>query len=119
MHILLNTHSPYFLRAIQVYSAKYATGDKRNYYLSEIADNGFAYIRDVTDEINKIIEESPILGVNGRDRAFLIGLTYFQFFCMVSSISSTVLGVMADKFSHPVSVTRQLSSSLNPIPHSS
>ncbi len=54
MHILLNTHSPYFLRSIQVYSAKYEMSDICKYYLSETMDDGMAYIRDVTDDIDKI-----------------------------------------------------------------
>lgn len=53
MHILLNTHSPYFLRAIQVYSAKYKINDMCKYYLSEVKE-GKAYIDDVTDNIDKI-----------------------------------------------------------------
>ena len=35
--------NPYFLRAIQVYSAKYAIADKCKYYLSEVKDEQ-AYI---------------------------------------------------------------------------
>lgn len=35
MHILLTTHSPYFLKAIQVYSKKYEIENKCKYYLSE------------------------------------------------------------------------------------
>ena len=35
MHILLTTHSPYFLKAIQVYSKKYEIGNKCKYYMSE------------------------------------------------------------------------------------
>ena len=35
LHILLNTHSPYFLNAIEVYSAKYQVADKCKYYLTE------------------------------------------------------------------------------------
>ncbi len=54
MHILLNTHSPYFLRAIEVYSAKHGVSDVCRYYLSEINENKTAYIRDVTEDINKI-----------------------------------------------------------------
>lgn len=53
MHILLNTHSPYFLRAIQVYSAKYEVADKCRYYLSETIDD-YAHISDVTDDVEKI-----------------------------------------------------------------
>ena len=35
MHILLTTHSPYFLKAIQVYSKKYEIENKCKYYMSE------------------------------------------------------------------------------------
>lgn len=54
MHILLNTHSPYFLRAIEVYAAKYGVSDICRYYLSEVDEAGSAYIKDVTTEIDKI-----------------------------------------------------------------
>ena len=54
MHILLNTHSPYFLRAIQVYSAKHEISDICRYYLSDVREDGYAYIDDVTDNVDKI-----------------------------------------------------------------
>ena len=53
VHILLNTHSPYFLRAIQVYSAKYEMADKCRYYLSENRGNQAA-ITDVSGDIERI-----------------------------------------------------------------
>lgn len=53
MHVLLNTHSPYFLRALQVYAAKYEVADKCRYYLAEEAGD-YAHISDVTDNIEKI-----------------------------------------------------------------
>ena len=53
VHVLLNTHSPYFLRAIQVYSAKYESADTCKYYLSEVFEDQ-ANITDVTDNIDKI-----------------------------------------------------------------
>lgn len=53
IHVLLNTHSPYFLRALQVYSAKYEVADGCKYYLSEMIGNQ-AEIADVTDCIEKI-----------------------------------------------------------------
>ena len=34
LHILINTHSPYFIRAIDVYSRKHEIDEKTNYYLS-------------------------------------------------------------------------------------
>lgn len=54
VNILLNTHSPYFLRAIQVYSAKYEISDVCKYYMSQIGETGKNYITDVTDNIDKI-----------------------------------------------------------------
>ncbi len=56
VHILLNTHSPYFLRAIQVYSAKYEVADQCKYYLSEIKEEQ-AMVNDVTDHIDAIYEK--------------------------------------------------------------
>lgn len=54
VNILLNTHSPYFLRAIQVYSAKYERSGVCKYYLSELDKKGKAYITDVTDNVDQI-----------------------------------------------------------------
>ncbi len=53
MHILLNTHSPYFLRAIEVYSMKYEVDDKTKYYLVTRNAAG-SNIDDVTDDTAKI-----------------------------------------------------------------
>lgn len=53
MHILLNTHSPYFLNALEVYSKKYGIESKCNYYLSSVKEN-VSYIEDVTDNLEKI-----------------------------------------------------------------
>lgn len=54
VNILLNTHSPYFLRAVQVYSAKYEVADTCKYYLSEFVEEGKATVIDVTDNVDKI-----------------------------------------------------------------
>jgi len=56
MHILLNTHSPYFLRAIQVYSAKHEIADKCKYYLADLIEDA-AHIVDVSNDIDKIYEK--------------------------------------------------------------
>lgn len=53
IHVLLNTHSPYFLRAIQVYAAKYEVADRCRYYLSEEIENCIN-IKDVSDNIERI-----------------------------------------------------------------
>ena len=53
MQILINTHSPYFLNAIEVYAAKYEIEDQCKYYLTEVED-GISYVKDVTDNIEVI-----------------------------------------------------------------
>lgn len=56
MHVLLNTHSPYFLRAIEIYSAKHGIADKCKYYLSVLKEDD-AYIQDVSDDIESIYQK--------------------------------------------------------------
>lgn len=53
MHILINTHSPYFMRAIEVYSGKHETAKTTKYYLAK-HENGISCIEDVTDSKEKI-----------------------------------------------------------------
>ncbi len=45
--VLFNTHSPYFLQAIEVYSAKYEVADRCKYYFAENQED-VAEFRDVT-----------------------------------------------------------------------
>ena len=56
LHVLLNTHSPYFLNAIEVYSVKYGVDDKCKYYLAR-EDGDVSYIDDVTDNTEAIYEK--------------------------------------------------------------
>ena len=56
MHILLNTYSPYFLRAIQVYSGRCEIADKSKYYLAESIDNK-AILKDVTTSIDEVYDK--------------------------------------------------------------
>lgn len=51
--ILLTTHSPYFLRAVQIFSAKHEIAGKCKFYLSE-NENGNAILKDTTDCIENI-----------------------------------------------------------------
>lgn len=53
LHVLINTHSPYFLDAIETYSRKHKIADKCRYYLSELSNNT-ACIADVSGNIEKI-----------------------------------------------------------------
>ena len=53
LKVLLNTHSPYFLRAIEVYSVKYASREKCKYYLaSNIGET--SVIKDASDRTEEI-----------------------------------------------------------------
>ena len=53
MHILLTTHSPYFLNAIEVFSEKYKINEKCKYYIAENDVNG-SIIKDMTGNTRKI-----------------------------------------------------------------
>lgn len=53
MNILLNTHSPYFLKAIEVYSSKHEIADKCKYYLAHNKDE-VSYVDDVTENLDEI-----------------------------------------------------------------
>lgn len=55
MHILINSHSPYFVRAIEVYSSKHEVADKCKYYLAYDDENsGLAEVKDVSDSVSEI-----------------------------------------------------------------
>lgn len=51
MHILLTTHSPYFINAIEVYSAKHNIKEKCKFYLAE-NDGNFSIFKDVTSDLS-------------------------------------------------------------------
>lgn len=53
IHVLLNTHSPYFLNAIEVYTVKHGVSDKCKYYLA-VSQDDVSVIEDVTDNIEAI-----------------------------------------------------------------
>ena len=54
--ILLTTHSPFFLDAIELFACKHGIGEKAHYYLSE-NDGRQVMFRDVSNEIDKIYEK--------------------------------------------------------------
>jgi predicted ATPase len=54
MHILLNTHSPYFLSAIETYSKQHGVSDKCKYYLMNSNEENTVYAEDVTDNTEQI-----------------------------------------------------------------
>ena len=53
MHILLNTHSPYFLNAIEIYSKKHNIEEKCNFYSAYLLGE-FSEFKDVTNNIEEI-----------------------------------------------------------------
>ena len=54
--IIITTHSPYFLDAIDVFSAKHKLSDRVNYYLAENSEN-VSYLHNVTNNIDIIYKK--------------------------------------------------------------
>lgn len=56
LHILINTHSPYILNALEVYSKKYSIAEECNYYLCSLNDN-FSIIKKIknTEDIYNVL----------------------------------------------------------------
>jgi predicted ATPase len=54
--ILLTTHSPYFLEALEVYGTKYDIGSRCNYYVAE-TEGDTADVREVNDNIDEIYSQ--------------------------------------------------------------
>lgn len=59
MHILLTTHSPYFLKAIQVFSKKYEISDKCKYYIGKM-DEKQSILIDTSDKLENIFYKLTI-----------------------------------------------------------
>lgn len=55
LHILLNTHSPYFLHAIEVYAELAGIADECKYYRA-YNKGDFSFIKDVTNNLEEIYE---------------------------------------------------------------
>lgn len=56
MKILVNTHSPYFLEAIDVYTRKHEVDENCKYYLTRV-EKEVSYIDDVTGNIREIYKK--------------------------------------------------------------
>ena len=69
--ILLNTHSPYFLNAVEVFSQKYGIADKCAYYLSEL-QGASAVIEDVGGNTERIYKKlaDPFQTLENQCRQF-------------------------------------------------
>lgn len=55
--ILLTTHSPYFLNAIEVYTSKYEVADRFHCYLSDTDRKGMVTFSDVTERTDSVYQE--------------------------------------------------------------
>lgn len=62
LHVLINSHSPYFIWAIEVDSKKYKIQDKCRYYLTENMgkENKSFIVKDKTDNIKEIYDKLGI-----------------------------------------------------------
>ena len=56
VHVLLNTHSPYFLRAIEVYSQKHGIDEECDYYLARL-EGDTSEIKNVNHCIEEIYKK--------------------------------------------------------------
>lgn len=65
LHILLTTHSPYFIQAIEAYSKEHDIAKRCNYYLSDEEDGTFVF-KNVTEDLNPIYEKfyTPLQFIN-------------------------------------------------------
>jgi predicted ATPase len=57
--ILLTTHSPYFLNAVEVYSKKYGINAQCNYYLAE-THGDIADVHEVTGNVDKVYKQLAV-----------------------------------------------------------
>ena len=56
-HILINSHSPYFINAIEQYSKKYKISNICKYYLADVNDNHNSIFEDVSQNVGKIYDK--------------------------------------------------------------
>ncbi len=57
LNIVLTSHSPYFISAIEAYSAKHEIANKCKYYLSDLNEENMAVFEDVTRNTDKIYKK--------------------------------------------------------------
>lgn len=55
-HIVVTTHSAHFMEALELYTKKYKTSERCNYYLASMQEEG-AVFEKVTDNISKIYKQ--------------------------------------------------------------
>ena len=57
LNIVITSHSPYFIRAIEIYLAKYDRANVSKYYLSELDDENRVCFEDVTTNTERIYKK--------------------------------------------------------------
>ena len=67
--ILITTHSPYFLEAIETYTKKHNVDHITNYYLAQ-ADGKETVMKDVTENLQSVYQllAKPFEKLEGTDR---------------------------------------------------
>lgn len=56
VHILVNSHSPYFIEALKVYSDKMGLGEDMKFYHAQKKGPSSSIIRDVTNQLEEVFE---------------------------------------------------------------
>lgn len=56
LHILISSHSPYFIRAIEVYANKHNINEKCSYYIVKSVDGKSSKVYDTTGNLEEIYE---------------------------------------------------------------
>jgi len=57
LRVLITSHSPYFVQAIELYSKKHRIADEVRFYRAENKANGMSEIMNVTDHLEKLYED--------------------------------------------------------------
>lgn len=57
VNILLTTHSPNFMLAIDAYMRKYSIADETNFYQTDVLEDGFVHYNCVNDDMGKIYQD--------------------------------------------------------------
>ena len=57
LKVFLNTHSPYFVRAMETFSARHDIAERCHFYRTTEGENGLYRVEDVTTETEKIFRD--------------------------------------------------------------
>jgi predicted ATPase len=57
VNIIINSHSPYFIEALKVFSDKYKLEEETEFYLMEKSDSGLSSLNKVTDNLESVFHK--------------------------------------------------------------